>query len=273
MCFFIELIKKIFRKIKKILGHKARPVLHNARPDDVWLVSFPRSGNTWLNFLLANLMVKYCRKSVDFNIRTVHDIVPDIHYNKENIPEDLGFYPFPRIIKSHAGYLPDYKRVIYIVRDPRDVMVSYYDYLTKKINGPNFKNFSDFIKNRKYGLPAWCKHLKSWMNKWDIIIKYEDLKENSYTQLKRILSFLKLDDIVDGDIELAIEKSSFENMQLKEKREGFEGSKTFSKNFVFVRQGKVGGWKDVFSSHDLRYYIKQASKYKLKLFLKRNNYF
>ncbi len=272
MYFYMRLPRKMFRKIKKIFVKKSRPVLRSPKPDDVWLISFPRSGVTWLSFLLANLMVRYCKKDIKVNFETIYNIVPDIHYKKSDIPENSKFAPFPRVIKSHSEYLSDYKRVIYLIRDPRDVMVSYYDYLTKRINGPRFKDFSEFIRDKSYGIVAWCKHLKSWMNRWDIIIRYEDFKKNPFVQLRKISSFLAINNIVESDIKFAVEKSSFKNMQLMERKEGMVKSKDFKKNFVFMRQGKIGVWKDLFNESDSEYYRRQVIRHKLYSFLKENDY-
>lgn len=272
MFYFMGIIKKIFKKVQKKLRREDKPMPRNPKSDDVWLVSFPRSGVTWMTFLLANLMVKFCRKNIDVNFKTIYSIIPDIHYNKENIPDDTTFHPFPRMIKSHSEYLPDYKRVIYLIRDPRDVMVSYYDYLTNKISGPRFKDFSDFIKNRQYGVSTWVKHIKSWINKWDIIIRYEDLKTNPKGQLEKILSFLNIKTINEDDINFAIEKSSLEEMQSMEK-EGMVKVNAFKKDFAFIRKGDVGGWKDVFKESDTRYYREEMIRNELNSFLEKNEYF
>lgn len=264
-------IKKLVKKIKKIFRKQNKPILNNPKPDDVWLVSFPKAGNTWMNFLLANLMVKHCGKDIDVNFKTIYSVVPDIHYNKKEILDDLGFAPFPRIIKSHSAYLPDYKRVVYIIRDPRDVMVSYYHYLMNKIDGPKFKNFSQFIKSKNYGIPAMLNHIKSWLNKWDIIIKYEDLKKAPLNQMRNILSYLGVN-TNDDNINFAVEKSSFENMRLMEKRDGMVKSHRFKKEFAFMRKGQVGGWNELFNENDLQYYEKQSENYKLSSFLKEHNY-
>lgn len=260
------MIKKL---IKKFLKKEPAPVAENPKNNDIWLASFPRSGVTWMTFLIANIMVKYCKKNKTINFITIHDIIPDIHYKKGKIPKNLGFEPFPRIIKTHSEYLPDYKRAIFIIRDPRDSMVSYYDYLTKKINGPKIDSFSEFLKNNKFGLPSWMRHLKSWIENWSLIIKYEDLKTDPKKEIKKIMELLKIE-ISENEFNYAIKKSCFENMQAMEKKVGTV--KPFQKDFKFVRKGKAGDWKNAFNNQDMDYYQRLAYKNNLQNFLNKNGY-
>jgi hypothetical protein len=88
-------------------------------PDDVFLTSYPRSGNTWTRFLVGNLA--HTEEAVTF--LNVERLVPDMNKHGDYY---LRHLPRPRILKSHEVFDPRYKRVIYIVRDPRDVAVSNY---------------------------------------------------------------------------------------------------------------------------------------------------
>src|SRR5580698_1578569 len=96
-------------------------------PDDIFLVSYPKSGNTWTRFLLGNLM------SPDERVTfvNVERKVPDIYAKSKKALKKI---PSPRVIKSHECFDPRYRRVIYIVRDPRDVAVSAYHYDRKGKN-------------------------------------------------------------------------------------------------------------------------------------------
>src|SRR5437899_924402 len=83
-------------------------------PDDVFLVSYGRSGNTWTRFLIGNLI--HPDEPVTF--ANIERVIPDIYCNSQKKIMNL---PRPRLIKSHECFEPRYKKVIYIVRDPRDV--------------------------------------------------------------------------------------------------------------------------------------------------------
>src|SRR3984957_11790976 len=93
-------------------------------PDDTFIVSYPRSGNTWTRFLVANLL--HPEKEVSFV--TIESQVPD---SEAQSRAQLRRVPRPRFIKSHQYFHPRYRKVVYIVRDPRDVALSYYDFQRK----------------------------------------------------------------------------------------------------------------------------------------------
>ena len=95
--------------------------------DDHYVVSFPKSGATWMNFLMANvhlIMSGDRRRATFFNI---HTLIPDIHITRD-IRQPLLFPGF-RVAKSHSKINPYYKNVIYLIRDPIDTMISYWNYL------------------------------------------------------------------------------------------------------------------------------------------------
>ncbi len=85
-------------------------------PDDVFLTSYPRSGNTWMRFLVGNLVHE--KEAVTF--LNLERLLPDMYIHSDR---DMRSMPHPRVIKSHECFDPRYKRVVYIVRDPRDVAV------------------------------------------------------------------------------------------------------------------------------------------------------
>ena len=93
-------------------------------PDDTFIVSYPRSGNTWTRFLLANLV--FPDKEVDFT--NIEKLIPDTT-SQSNLT--LKKTPRPRIIKTHEYFDHRYPKTIYIVRDPRDVALSYYEFHRK----------------------------------------------------------------------------------------------------------------------------------------------
>ena len=94
-------------------------------PDDVFIVSYLKSGNTWTRFLIGNLAHP---EGVDFS--NINRIVPDpVDLSKRYLKK----MPRPRILKSHQPFDPRYKKVICIVRDPRDVVLSEYHFDVKRM--------------------------------------------------------------------------------------------------------------------------------------------
>src|SRR5499427_3424325 len=105
-------------------------------PDDVFLVSYPRSGNTWTRFLLGNLI--YQDEPITF--KNIESRIPSIY-----IYSDRQLLSLPRIFKSHDCFDPRYRTVIYIVRDPRDVTVSAFHYSIKVKLLPDSFKIEDFV--------------------------------------------------------------------------------------------------------------------------------
>src|SRR5881392_1388832 len=148
-------------------------------PNDVFLVSYPRSGNTWVRFLIGNLA--YPDDPVTF--ANIEHRIPSIYTYPNRVLRRL-----PRILKSHECFDPRYPRVIYIVRDPRDVAVSFYFYNIKVGVIPEEYSIEDFV--RRFLAPnvvgyadrvgCWQDHVLSWIRLRQgklgfALIRYEDL--------------------------------------------------------------------------------------------------
>ena len=100
------MIRNIFHKIKKCFYENKTDVdwvPDSIKKDDTFVVSYPKSGNTWVRFLLANAL--YPDAKVDFH--TIHELIPEVG-NEETRRSGL---PRPRLFKSHAPYQPAYPRV------------------------------------------------------------------------------------------------------------------------------------------------------------------
>ena len=122
------------------------------RSDDVFIVSYPKSGNTWVRFLLANVF--YPEAEVDFH--TIHELIPEVG-NEEIRRSDLSR---PRLFKSHAPYQPAYPRVIYILRDGRDVYTSYFHYRQPDLDEET--TFEEFLEEDQWPC-RWAEHVRGWM--------------------------------------------------------------------------------------------------------------
>lgn len=233
-----------------------------SKPTDILLVSFPKAGNTWIRFILYNY---FCSTSGRFTEETsfdlVDDIMPEIGHSDMSI--EWMFPKVPRIVKTHlSGFIHRKQRVVYILRDPRDVMVSYYKYAGATSRRNYQGSFSSFIRHPRFGLKAYFDHYESWEKHTTYFLRFEHLKYDTFTQIHGLLQKLAID-CDDNYIRQAIEQSNLQNMRKAQKnsRESFE--KKFSqKNYQFAREGKAGGWRDFFSDEDLKFYDQLKAKYK-----------
>jgi hypothetical protein len=216
-------------------------------PDDIFLVSFPKSGNTWVRFLLGNILTG---NQCDF--RNLHAIVPDIFRNRD----DCDGLARPRLMKSHLPYRSQMRRVIYLVRDGRDVAVSYYFHLLKKKKLGRNVSFDEYLAAFNRGWPdpmlgSWSSHVLSWLDHWAadyILVAYENLKNDTQAELSRMLDFIGLQRRYE-DIVAAIAASDFERMKVMEQQQSdayhdFAGTDL---SIPFMRTGRSGGWREYFS--------------------------
>jgi len=216
-------------------------------PDDVFLVSFPKSGNTWARFLIANLA--HPDKKVGFE--NIHRLVPDPFVTWK---ADFEHLPRPRIIKSHECFDPRYPRVMYIIRDPRDVVISQYHYhrKCKKIeDGYPMEQFVHrFLAGQTCPHGSWGEHATTWLtSRHDdprfLLLKYEEMVADPHREMTRVSKFLNFP-ADDNRVTQAVERSAADRMRKLEKAQADKSSltKDSRKELSFVRAAKSGGWRN-----------------------------
>jgi len=169
---------------------------------------------------------------------------------------------------------------IYVVRDPRDVIVSaskYYDLSHDETKNNMFNEKMDLINNMKGSpfntfLGSWPNHYNSWTKncKNVLLIKYENLIENKENEIRRIISFLNKFVKISFDekkIINCIESSSFQNMKIMDQKGLFpENSKDFQGNKIpFFSSGKKGNWRGVLNDKIVSQIEKKFQKEMLEL--------
>jgi Sulfotransferase domain len=235
--------------VKKLLGTDIAERNFAIFPDDTFLVSYPRSGNTWTRFLIANLV--YPR--VDVSFKNIERLIPDTSSQSSRA---LRRTPRPRIIKTHEYFDHRCRKIICIVRDPRDVALSYYDFQRKyrhiEDGYPLVKYVDDFVSGRLNSKDwgTWGENVASWLytrgrSKDFLLLRYEDMTEDPARELARTATFLG----VDSDparIEQAVQRSSADRMREMEKSQSADwvATKNHRTDIPFVRVAKSGGWKE-----------------------------
>ncbi len=219
-------------------------------PDDTFVVSYPRSGNTWTRFLIANLI--HCDRAITF--LNIDERIPDSYAVTRR---HLARVPRPRIIKSHEYFDPRYRKVIYIVRDPRDVAVSnYYFQLKTRLvpDGYPMDEFvSLFVSTGIEAFGSWAENIMSWLSTRGnssgfLLLKYEEMTEQPERELFKIASFLKIEARHAG-VARAVDLSSAQRMRELERVEEdiWRDTKNTRKDVHFVGEAKPGAWKSALS--------------------------
>lgn len=215
-------------------------------PDDrpiVWLVSFPRSGNTFVRNILKEV---YGIASTEYHV--------DKNLQKTTIE---GF----RVVKTHLPIheltpLSDIDKVVLIVRDGRDCMVSIAHHRKDIVEpGSTFKQnmHAAIVAEKGSYFGGWSSNVDSWLNRADLVIRYEDLVKNPLEQTERLRQIMDLpeanksalpsfDKLKTGGDAVAYGKG--------ELRTGNKEARTPAFTTKFFRRGIAGAWKDEMNDED-----------------------
>jgi hypothetical protein len=218
---------------------------------DFFFVGFPRSGHHWTQYLIA-----YFAFGLRPDLATddlVQHAVPDIYDSKW-----YRRFREPMFFKSHELPQPDYRNVVYLVRDGRDAIVSYYHYqrTVGKKEPVYFNAFSPlFSANPVF----WEDHVTAWLdNPYGarmLIVKYEDLLSDTFAQVRRMCDFFGLDRS-DELLKTAVESCSFAQLQAKEKRREMVKKDWPEKSYF--RRGQRGSFKDELPAAVLQEFERRA---------------
>ncbi|HVN18034.1 MAG TPA: sulfotransferase domain-containing protein [Dongiaceae bacterium] len=208
-------------------------------PSDAFVGSYPRSGSTWLRFILVELLA-----GQDSGFSDVNRISPDVgdHAGARTLLAGGG-----RLIKTHEIYREAYRKAIYLVRDPRDVIFSEYAYYKALgFAGDDFDEFLDeFLRKGVNPFGTWSHHAHSWLDaaesgKADIlVVRFEDMRQDTQSALGEMMEFLKVP-VSASAIRAAVQHNSLDRMKAKEK---VNPQKASAKG-RFIGSGSVQGWRD-----------------------------
>ena len=240
------MIQRLMRGARRALDLHQPGRYLDVWPDDVFILSFPKSGNTWTRFLIANLI--YPETPADFS--NINRLTPDPEAMSKR---ELAKMPRPRIIKSHQYFDPRYPRVIYIVRDPRDVMLSMYHFQRKcrliEDQFPLEKYATQFIAGKTSPYGSWGDNVASWLvtrqnRPGFLLLRYEDILEDAARELNKVVAFLQIPPDAER-IANAVRRSAADEMRKLERSQAhlWSSTKSTRQDLPFVRAAKAGGWR------------------------------
>ena len=259
----------------------------------IWISSYPKSGNTWIRYFLSNYFYNKEKVNFNFDILNKIDKFPPQKYLKKLVEKDVlekNAYDVSKywsltqekittmkeefvFVKNHNALVSVEGRnltderyslaFVHIVRDPRDIAVSYSNYdsalsIDEAIERITSKNlYCHVSKKNPYDVEiigSWKFNYLSWRNGViaipRILIRYEDLITNSFATKLRLIKFISkiLGLSIDEDhIKFSIEQSNFKRLKEIEKTEKFPES-----TGNFFNSGKIGQWKKVLSLEQVK---------------------
>jgi hypothetical protein len=254
----LKKLKTLARKFVTQSEQSAKHVTPVFFDSDIFLVSYPKSGNTWMRFLLANYIT-----GGKVDLSQSNRLIPDIHYNPQDIVETLN----PRIIKTHNPFTEKYKRVIYIVRDGRDVAVSYFFHLKKFNRLPAETTFGEyletFIEGKLDRLGSWGAHVDGWLAGANdlLLIRYEDMLSDTPKVLEKVIRYCGLE-FDEQKIAQSVSACSLGELREIEKRQfnDIKELSTSDPSTYFFRKGISGDWENYFSEDDKKKFLATFSE-------------
>lgn len=215
------------------------------QPDDVFIAGYPKSGNTWMQLLVAGIVYGLDPKTAPDTL--IQELVPDVHYKAQykRFVQQMSF-------KTHDLPRPEYRRVINIVRDGRDVVCS-FRYFCEAM-GMRF-DIDQVVGNARGGhFGSWADHVDAWnRNPYGaerIVVRYEDLIDDCVGQLTKIAEFLGVSRKLQ-ELEHLASATELQRMKDREGKFGWD-NKAWPSNRPFVRQGRKGGFRSELTAAQIR---------------------
>ncbi|XP_037684889.1 sulfotransferase 1 family member D1 [Choloepus didactylus] len=234
-----------------------------ARPDDLLISTYPKSGTTWISEILDliynNGDVEKCKRDAIYSrVPFMELIIPGV----TNGIEQLNSMQSPRLVKTHlpvqllpSSFWKNDCKMIYVARNAKDVAVSYYYFYQMAKMHPEpgtWEEFLDKFMAGKVNFGSWYDHVKGWWEKrkdYQILyLFYEDMKEDPKGGLQKLLKFLKKD-LTEETMDKILYHSSFDVMKQNPCANYTTMSTCAMDHSVspFMRKGISGDWKNQFT--------------------------
>jgi hypothetical protein len=270
---FVSLLFFLSRKQKLALDHwlRGRKEYKEIKAADYVIISPPKCGRTWVRTMLSRFFQhRYHLPGNELlgfdNYHRMNPAIPRIRFTHD------------RYVNRYSGNRDskrDYydRKVILLVRDPRDVVASNYFQWINSVN-PYKKKLLDipdkpeevpifeYAMTRQFGIPRTVEFLQAWAPELDktrahLLIRYEDMRADAARTLGAMLVFMGIE-ATEAEIRQVVDETSFENMKKMEQNQTFDsGSRRLmikdsdNPESFKVRRGKVGGYTDYFSEQEI----------------------
>ncbi|XP_041857659.1 cytosolic sulfotransferase 3-like [Melanotaenia boesemani] len=235
-----------------------------ARPDDILIVAYPKAGITWVSFILDLLYFGQSSPERQTSI-PIYERVPFLEMAIPSVVSGTELADklptSPRLIKTHLpvqfvpkSFWEHNCRIVYIARNAKDNMVSFYHFDRMNLMEPEPGEWSSFFQRFLEGkmlYGSWYDHVNGWWKKKKTYSKlhyvlYEDMIEDTGREVEKLCSFLGLSPSAEEKRAITC-RVQFDNMK-KNKMTNYSTVPVMDFEVSpFMRKGKVGDWKNHFT--------------------------
>ena len=253
-----NLIVRAARRLEREIG-----VVAGTAGADAFIASYPKAGRTWLRFILASYFNDVFRLGLDLDFSSLFQVIPNDGWDAERGLRAYGFHgrpEIPLVVASHSRHrrlIFGRKSVIFVARDPRDLMVSAYYHRTRHVRRFDGE-IGAFLRDPKQGLADYVGHLNGWARRLGrhrhLLVGYERLSANPEEVVESAIRFLGVE-VDHAALRRAIQASTFDRLQAIEVEKGIPAHSydRSDRNSLRIRRGRVGGFVDELSPADVAY--------------------
>ena len=250
------------KKIRKV-------VYRNITDPYIQMLSYPKTGRTWLRVMIGKVLCEQYGMREDWLLETYHwkkYIKKSMSVNHDDTFQPWKSPHYMKLPTDKSRYAKN--KVIFLVRDPRDVVVSFFFEMTKRARGYHlFQRYSgtisEFIRDDRFGVKRIIHYYNIWHQNTDVpqgflLVRYEDIHRDPHTILRQTLAFMDINDVSDQVINKAVEYAGFENMKKVEAENALKTDELATPNqkdpeAYKVRKGKIGGFVEYLTEDDIGY--------------------
>jgi hypothetical protein len=258
--FLTHPLRRVARQIPLVssaLGRVCEPSV------DVFVISFPKCGRTWMRVQLARILQQHFGLeegdwvAIEAMAEGRRD-VPKIRLLNADKPERKRPHELHASVVSYFRH----RKVVLLVRDPRDVVVSMYMQRTRRGMRPPFSGtLSEFLDEPVGSFDTLIQYYNLWSELGAgaenlLIIRYEDLRSQPGPELRRVVDFIGLPEVSDAVIDEAVAFGAFDNMRAMEKSGSIQtkqmrpGDPNDEESFK-TRKGQVGGYVEYLDAEQI----------------------
>ena len=253
-------LSSVSTRLLRVVHYRRLQLSYHGAVDDLFIVSFPKSGTTLMQMLVHQLMTD---GEVSFShIREFSPFLEvDMVTARQPGKNPIDAWPPPRVIKSHLNYSFVPKgpgRYIYVMRNGLDVCVSFYHQYVRGGWTQPFQFFFSAMMEGALPVGCWFDHVRSWLlnerNLNVLYVTYEELRADFHGVAQRVAAFCGLQ-VPPSEWPRIASHCSFQFMREHEDKFDETSLKRVSgTQHRFLRCGIVGGWRSAMTPAMLAYY-------------------